>query len=381
MLYNECMETTEIVGREWPYVLDLMPGDLEQSAMGMGAIRRRREITSGGDLLRLALCYGFCDLSLEQTAMQAALIGMAKMSDVAVLKRLRQADGWLGHVTLQFLQERGLARDVPPLAVRIVDATVVSQPGSRGTDWRVHVGVDLCTQRITTVEVTGPEGGETLRRHTVAPGEVILADRGYGQREGVAHILGQEGHVLVRINWQNFPLQRREGEPLDIVRCLETLRAGETGDWPVQFEANGKVYPVRLLALSKSRAATEQAQRRIREEASRKGRTPDRRSLRAAGFVYVITDLPPETLSAAQGLELYRLRWQIEIVFKRLKSLLHLDHLRAKDPRLARSYLYAKILGALIVQELSESALAFFPWGYALLPGPRQSLALAAELG
>jgi hypothetical protein len=243
------------------------------------------------------------------------------------------------------------------------------------------VGLDLSKQQISTVEITGPEGGETLRRHRVAPGEVILADRGYGQREGVAHILDQEGHVLVRINWQNFPLQTRGGRPLDLVACLETLRAGEIGDWPVQFEANGGVYAVRLLALRKSRAATEQAQKRIRHEASRKGRKPDRRSLRAAQFVYVLTDLAPQTLSADQGLELYRMRWQIEIAFKRLKSLLHLDHLRAKDPRLARSYLCAKILGALIVEELCEGALAFFPWGYPLFPGNRQSLALAAELG
>jgi hypothetical protein len=374
------MENIEIVVSEWPCVLDLMPDDLEQSATDKLAIRRRREITSGGDLLRLALCYGFCDLTLEQTALQAALIGMGEMSDVAVLKRLRQADEWLGHLVLRFLQERGLCRDVPPLSVRIVDATVVSEPGSRGTDWRVHVGLDLSRQQITTVELTGSEGGETLRRHDVAPGEVILADGGYGQREGVAHILDQEGHVVVRINWQNFPLQTRGGRPLDIVRCLETLRPGEIGDWPVQFEAHDRVYAVRLLALRKSRAAAERAQKRIRHEASRKGRKPDRRSLRAAGFVYVITDLLPETLPADQGLELYRLRWQIEIVFKRLKSLLHLDHLRAKDPGLARSCLYAKILGALIVEELCEGALAFFPWGYPLFPGTRQSLALAAEL-
>jgi len=375
------MESIEIVRSDWPYVLDLMPDDLEQSAVDKLALRRRREITSGGDLLRLALLYGLCDLTLEQTAAQAALVGMGQISDVGVLKRLRQADEWLGHVVLRFLQERGLARNVPPLSVRVVDATVVSGPGSRGTDWRVHVGLDLGKQQISTVELTGPEGGETLRRHTVAPGEVMLADGGYGQREGVAHILDQEGHVVVRINWQNFPLQTRGGQPLDIVRCLETLRVGEIGDWPVQFEANGGVYPIRLLALRKSRAATEKARTRIRHEASRKGRKPDRRSLRAAQFVYVITDLDPQTLPADQGLELYRLRWQIEIAFKHLKSLLHLDHLRAKDPRLARSYLYAKILGALIVEELCDSALAFFPWGYPLFPGRCQSLALAAGAG
>ena len=65
--YNGHMESIAIVESEWPYVLSMMPDDLEQSAMDKLALRRRREITSGGDLLRLALCYGFCDLTLESS--------------------------------------------------------------------------------------------------------------------------------------------------------------------------------------------------------------------------------------------------------------------------------------------------------------------------
>lgn len=82
----------------------------------------------------------------------------------------------------------------------------------------------------------------------------------------------------------------------------------------------------------------------------------------------MITDLPPEVLPAAEALKLYRLRWQIEIFLKRLKSILDMDRLRARDERLARTYLYANILRALIVDELREAALTLFPWGYPLRP-------------
>ena len=104
--------------------------------------------------------------------MQAALIGPGALSNVAVCRRLQHAADWLGYAVLHFLQDRGLSRNVPPLSVRIVDVTTVSKPGSRGTARRVHVGLDLAKQQMTTVELTGPEGGETL---TAVP---ICFDRG-----------------------------------------------------------------------------------------------------------------------------------------------------------------------------------------------------------
>lgn len=368
-----------MIESEWEYVLSMMPPGLEESAAAKLALRRRRQIECADDLLRLALAYGMCDFSLRQTAAWASLIGLGQLSDVAVMKRLQGAADWLGHLIVQWLQERGLTTMVPPVPVRAVDATSISQPGSQGTDWRLHLGLDLAKQRITTVELTTAKEGETLRRHTIPAGHIVLGDRGYCHRAGVAHVLQQGGHVLVRMNWQNFPLQSPQGHSLDVVTCLETLGQGQMGDWLVQFQHEGHTYPVRLIALRKSQAAAEHEQRRIRREAKRKKRRPDPRSLRAARYVYVLTDLPADVLPAHEALELYRLRWQIEMAFKRLKGLLHMDHVRAKDSALAATYLYANILGALIVDELCERAIAFFPWGFPLLPQACQPMAAAAD--
>lgn len=373
------MENKALLENEWQYVLNMMPPDLEESAAAKLALRRRREIGSASDLLRLALAYGVCDMSLRQTAAWAELIGLGRLSDVAVLKRLKGASEWLGHLILRWLQQRGLTTRVPPVPVRIVDASVICRPGSTGTDWRLHLGLDLASQRISTVELTGPEGGETLLRHPIEPGQIILGDRGYAQRGGAASVLDAGGHLVLRISWQSFPLQGRAGGPLDLVTCAEILKPGEIGDWEVQFEHQEQLYPIRLVALRKSQAAAEKEQQRIRKAASRKKRRIDKRSLRAANFVYILTDLPKQQLPTAEALELYRLRWQIEITFKRLKGILHFDHLRAKDPDLARSYLYAKILGALIVDEMCNEALSFFPWGYPLFPRAVEHLASPAD--
>jgi hypothetical protein len=353
----------------------MLPDDLEQTAIDKLAIVRRREVGSAEDLLRLCLVYGLCDLSLRQSAAWAQAIGLGHLSNVAVRKRIMAAADWLGYLVLQWLQDRGLQTPSLKATVRIVDATVLCEPGSKGTDWRLHLGLDLEQLRICSAEVTGPDGGETFLRHQPRPGEILVGDRGYAHRAGVASVIDQNAHVLVRINWQNFPLLSAHGEALDIVQLLELVGHGEIGDWAVNFEHNKRTYPMRLIAIHKTDEAAEAERSRIRHEAKRKGRKPHPHSLKAAQFVYVLTDLNADVLPAAEALDLYRLRWQIEIFFKRLKSLMHLGKLRAKDERMVRAYLYAKILAALIIDELRHEALAFFPWGYPLRPQDRQRLA------
>ena len=350
--------------------MSLMPGDLEESCRSKLAIKRRREVESAQQLLRMCLAYGVCDMSLRQVAAWAEATGVGSMSNVAVLKRLRNAADWLGYVVAQWLIERGLTTNVPECRVRIVDATTVSEPGSRGIDWRVHLGFDLKAQRITEVELTDRYEGETLVRHRVCDEEVLLGDRGYAHRRGIGSVLSRDGHVVVRAHWSNLALKSVGGKALNVVALLETLGPNELGDWPVELEEGGRRYCVRLVAVKKTEAAAEKERTRIRKEARKKHRRVDTRALRAAGYIYVLTDLPPERLPAIHVLELYRLRWQIELMFKRLKSLLNLQGLRAKDPQLARTYILSKLLAALVIEELMGDALSFFPWGFRL---PRQS--------
>lgn len=374
------MDQGALVQEEWRWVEALLPRDLEESAVARLAIRRRREVSCASDLLRLVLAYSLCDLSLRQTAAWADVVGLGHLSNVAVLKRLRGAAEWLGYLVMRCLQDRGLSTPSPVAKVRLVDATVVSKPGSTGTDWRLHLGLDLASQHIRSYELTGVEGGETFKRVGVDPGELVVGDRCYSHPQGLASILDRDGHVLVRVAPHILPLLTRTGDAVDAHAVLETLGDGEVGDWPLAFRSGGQQYPVRLIGVRKSAAATEAERRKIRHEASKKGRQVSARTLANAQFIAVVTDLTPDKLPALQALELYRLRWQVEIAFKRLKSLLDLDRLRAKDPDLARCYLYAKLLAAILLDDLCERWPALSPWGYPLLATPHQPLAIAAAL-
>ncbi len=369
------MDTSQIISTEWDYILSLLPADMEETCRTKFALRRRREVFSAGDLVRLCLAYGLCDMSLRRTAAWASTIGLGELSDVAVMKRLRGCEAWLGHLVAHKLAERGLASNLPGLDVCVVDATSLTAPGGKGTDWRLHLGMDLSSLAVTGAELTTGREGETFRRHAIAPGKVYLGDRGYAKRTGVAYVLERGGHVVVRAHFKSLALETKGGKALDAPALLSTLERAEVGDWRVWLRGTRKRHGLRLVAVRKTPQAAAAEKRRLRRIASKKGQALSRESLKLADYICVVTDLDSERLPVVQVLELYRLRWQIELVFKRLKSLMGLGNLRAKNGALARTYLLSKILGALLVEELSGRALSFFPWGFPLPRAARQPLA------
>jgi hypothetical protein len=355
----------ELVSNDWDIVKRLLPADWEISARQCGALRRSRKVDSAETLLRLILLHVAGGLSLRQTVVRAETFGWATLSDVALLKRLRASANWLETLCWGLWS----SWDWPEGMVtqgrrwRIVDATTVQEPGATGIDWRVHYVVSLPSLACDFVSVTSVRGGETLCRIPVRPGDVLLADRGYSHRAGVAWVLSQKGDVVVRHQGANFPLQDRQGRDFDLLAALRGLTEHRPGTWKVQFEYEGQTWAVWLHAVRKSAAAAEKAKEELRKERGQ-GLQPE--TLELAEYVVVLTSLNPQQFPAAQVLALYRGRWQIEMVFKRLKGLLGVGELAKYDPDSARAWLQAKLLTALLMERLEREAFFFSPWGYPL---------------
>lgn len=217
-------------------------------------------------------------------------------------------------------------------------------------------------------EITDAHGAEHLKRLPVQKGDVVLADRVYSKRTGAAAILQAGGEVVVRLQYSNFPLRLRDGTALDPrpVLAKKLRREGQIFEQAVQFEHAGKTFPLRLCAVRKSEAATAIARREAACERTRKGGTVRPATLEMAAYVCVLTSLPSDVLSARQVLNVYRCRWQIELAFKRLKSLLQAGHLPKKDPPSSRAWMQAKVLIALLTDKLILESELFSPWGYRL---------------
>jgi hypothetical protein len=277
---------------------------------------------------------------------------IASLSDVALGKRLRHSRAWLREEVgrLAGLQrQRWAARAV---RVRLVDATTVNEPGSRGTNWRVHAVLDLQAGSLSGVEVTDAHGGESLVRHTPEPGEIVVADRVHASRADLGALLAAGSAVVLRISWQNLPLQTRAGAPFDLIAWLSRDTRRERA---VQVSTPSGIFPLRLLAAPLPPEQAERARRRARAASRKQGHTVDQRTLVAAGYVLLVSSLEA-SWRRADVLSLYRARWQIELLFKRLKGLWHLDQLRARDPESAQTIILARLLGALLAARLASAA-------------------------
>jgi len=329
--------------------------DLEGTAGYSGALVRRRVIQTALHLLRLVLTYCLTDYSLRMIGLWGTVMGWGSLSKSGVRQRLCHCQKWLGVLIGQLLLLEKLSLPSGVKArVCIFDASSVSRPGSHKCDWRLHLGFDLSGARLTDIRLTDHHVGETLTHWQFQPGEICLADRIYGVPRSLGVVLAALAWFVIRIGWQNLPLQDEAGCHFAIAPWL-TVQSSDPAATPAQVRVwvatpQGR-FPIRLIARAIPVAKADKIRQRLRAEAKKNKRRLDERTLLAAGFVMVVSNLPEEVWCAHNILALYRFRWQIELVFKRLKGLLEFDHLRAFDPQLAQVYLLGKLLIALLLSE------------------------------
>jgi hypothetical protein len=363
------MARVNLLEEEWEYLVDLLPEDWREQARKTGALRRARNVDSPDCLLQLILMHTATGLSLRQTVVRAREQSIADISDVALLKRLRASEAWLRSLTAR-MTDPDPAGVVQRLAgrrqVRAVDATTVEEQGGAGTDWRVHYTLRLPDLSCDFFELTDEHGGETYRRIPVQRGDLLLGDRGYSNAAGVGSVKAAGGDVLVRWNSFSFPLKGLDGEPFEALKELNQLPKRGAREWGVSFTYEGRTYKGRLCAIRKNAVATERAREKVRRQARRKQRQVSDEALKLAEFVLVFTTVSGKELSTRDVLELYRVRWQIELRFKHLKSLLGLGCLPKYDAASCRAWIQAKLLCGLLIERLMRRAKFFFPWGYRL---------------
>jgi IS4 transposase len=368
---KERADVREWVEFQWPYLMAFLGGVERVSALAedTGAFTRARKIESPEVLLRLILMWAVAERSLMDTAAMAAEAGLADVSDVALVKRFAKAGDWLAALTSELLVDAQ-----PPLPqavrVRILDATGITRGGKRGTDRRLHLGLDLGSNRIDSIELTDVKGTEGLERFSIRAGEILIGDRGYGSRAGMSYVARQGASFVVRFAWSAVPLESADGRPFSLLDALRSLPEACAGEFPVRFTGpDGKPVHARLVAIRKSEPAAAKARQKALRERSKKGRaTVDIRTLEAASYLFVLTNLPSD-ISAESVLQMYRLRWQIEMKFKTLKSVIHLDDVPARNDESLRVYILAKLLVAFLIDSLLDTAESFSPWGYPITPG------------
>jgi hypothetical protein len=363
--------TASVPTDQFPDLLQRLPAglDLDTLARETKAIQRDRKIGGGANLLRLALARGPGGFSLRQSSGWVSLLEIAELSNPGVHYRLKQAVAFLAAVVARLLAAKvpGGRLRWPGRTLRLADGTCVSKPGSKGTDWRVHGVFDLGSGGFSHLELTDKHGAEGLDRGAPIAGEIRIGDRNYARVPVLKRFLTEacgKADFIVRAGWNAFQLTTPRGKAFDLIGHLQNLPAGMKPH-EVSVRAadvrGATALPLRLIIQRKTPEAAEATRLAVRRAAIKKGKKLDPRSLLAAEFMIVVTSLPAKGYKAKDILAVYRLRWQIELAFKRLKSLPHMDKLPTRTEQTSRSWLYAHLILALLSDDVSQDFLDSSP--------------------
>lgn len=352
---------------DWPYLLTFLPIGWQQQAREQGALLRSRNFPDAEVLLRTLLIHLAEGCSLRETVARAKQGNLVSVSDVALLKRLKSSGEWLRWMAEElmktWIQRQPSSVFTGIRNIRIIDGSNIQEPGSTGSSWRLHYSICLPSLRCDELYVTSPRVGESFKRFIVKPGDLFLGDRGYAQRPGILHVISGGGEVLVRINLNNVPLVNSDGSPFALLEHLRSLTGTMIGDWKVWVPIESELIPGRICAIKKNKQAAEQARKKALRENGRKGAKVKPETIESAGYIFVFTTLGND-VKPATVLEMYRGRWQVELVFKRLKSIIGLGHLKKTDVEAAKAWIHGKLLVAFLIEALIVAAESFFPWGY-----------------
>ena len=361
---------------EWGELKSFLPEGWERKARESKAICRTRKVGSAEELLRVELLHFGEGLSLKETSAVAKEGGISDISSVALYHRARKSGEWLRWMCEGLLEKLGTQTSKPEwlenYRVRAIDGSHISEQGSTGSDWILHYSWEIFGLRSDYFEITPSSSGESALRVPVKKGDIILADRHYGKAKAFDYIAGAGGDFVMRLKHKAAIYFDENAEKVDLLTLLRPLAAGEILDTTLYYRSERKVNaplkPLRICAVRKSKEQAERAKRKtLRQISKHPHKKPtDQTTVEMSKYFVLGTSLSPQAFSAQHVLELYRLRWQVELAFKRLKSIMQLGQLPKTDPESCQAWLYGKMLYSLLCYAIVDKGRSFSPWGYLL---------------
>ncbi len=355
---------------DWSVLLSFFPENWIELASESNVTKGLRKDKALENYIRTLLIHIGCGYSMRETVTRAKLSGLADISDVALLGRLRKAKDWLHSLCVALFEEQGMAVcSESNFQVRLFDATNVKEPGSTGSLWRVHYSVQLPSLACDFFKLTPTKGkgsGESFFQYSIKKGDYIIADRGYSTASGIHHVVSKKAYVMVRVNTRTLRMFNLKRQRFPLLKSVQAIKkAGTVRSWKVLIPGRKDEYiRGRVCVIRKSNEAIKLAQYKINKEAKKKGRSVRPETLEYAKYVIVFTNYPEDSFSDFEVLDWYRARWQVELVFKRFKSIAQLGHLPKHSDDSSKAWLYGKLFVALLTNKLIEYASTISPWGY-----------------
>jgi len=333
-----------------------LPEGYEAACYSEKAIRRRRGVDNPNNLMILSLFHLLNGCSLVEISTISSLAKLGKMSDVAFMKRFEGCDNWFKWIISKLLFNGGIEYHKPDwlsnYRVLSTDASDVVEKGRSRRTYRLHFALDLFKMQCAEYNITAEKIGESLKNFKLQSNDLVVADRIYSTFVGMKHCIDNGANFVMRLRSKSFNMYDAQDQKIDLLTHLQSLRDGENIDLTVFVKMTGtESTPVRICARKKDKDAIEKSQRKLERKKSRKQESISEDTVTFNNYIVLVTMLPREIL-AEQILELYRWRWQVELYFKRLKSILDFGELPKKRPKSVFAWINGKIMIALLIEKL-----------------------------
>lgn len=335
-------------------LIALLPEGTEQACWETKAMSRHAGIQDPYTLLKLCLLYGY-NHSLIEVAAYAEAANICRISDVGFMKRFSRCTEWfkgiIGNLKPCAVTNYQKPEQLEERRVLAVDATDTICGGKQRQEWHLHYALDLFSMCCGEFKVTTEKTGEKLTNFDFKPKDLVLGDRVYSTINGMEHCLTCGADFILRMRSNAFALYNEDGQGLSLVDLLNGV-GNSACDIFAYFKGSDKVlHPLRICAVRKSHKALQQTEKKLRRKQSKKQVRFSKETHFVNQYFFVITSLD-EQFSAEQILDLYRLRWQVEMVFKRYKTILKMGTMPTRKPESGEAWLNCKMLIALIMEKL-----------------------------
>ena len=285
-------------------------------------------------------------------AMVAVLEGLLKYS----LSMLTSSYQLSGTVLSQFKGGYAVDSSVISLPAYLADIWVGVGGASSAAAVRLQVGVELLSGCITAIE---PQDGRcvdqqsTLIRRLMQPGSLLLFDLGYFSQDRLAALVEVGAYFVCRYKFRTgLYCPDAPQQPLQLVSYLSQVSGSQAHRLDVLVGRRQRV-PAHLIVQRLPPTIAQQRRRKAKRKAKRDGQTLSADYLRLLDWSIYVTNTTPEQLTPAQVITTYRMRWQVELIFKLWKSQAQLDEIGQWRTERVLCHLYARLLGLVIFHWLS----------------------------
>ena len=325
-------------------IKEYLPADWEEKCKELGALSRGRKIKTAEELLTLNLLYMTEGESLQITSALMKPAGIS-VNKNAVHERIKGSREWLGWLAKSILSEHGFLVEKPDWLqgkeLCLVDGSELALKGSKGGDYMLHYMFSLFEFSCRQFELTEKKEGERLSLFEFKKGDIVIGDRNYGNMKAIEYVKEKEAEFILRLKTSCFKVFCEKGNEIDILEYGKSLKEWESTELECYYKHDKEMKPLKLCIMKKGAKKTQETEKKIRRKANRNQRQLSEKSIKHNNYIVAATNLP---YTSSQIFELYRARWQIEPVFKRLKSIFGFGSVPSKNPDSVKAWFYGKLL-------------------------------------